>query len=132
MAALPAKAISALYFAALGLGFIFFEITMIQRLVLLPRVPDVLADGDARVDPRVHRARRAAQQAARAGAGSMPACSWCSSRSRSFYDVRARPLTDSLLDQSLAVRVLVALLVLAPLGLCLGMFMPLGLGLVGG
>ena len=31
---LPAKPMSALYFAALGLGFIFFEITMIQRLVL--------------------------------------------------------------------------------------------------
>ena len=31
---LPAKPLSALYFAALGLGFIFFEITMIQRLVL--------------------------------------------------------------------------------------------------
>ena len=30
---LPAKGISAVYFAALGLGFMFFEITMIQRLV---------------------------------------------------------------------------------------------------
>ena len=31
--ALPAKTTSAVYFAALGLGFMFFEITMIQRLV---------------------------------------------------------------------------------------------------
>ena len=31
--ALPAKGTSAVYFAALGLGFMFFEITMIQRLV---------------------------------------------------------------------------------------------------
>ena len=31
--ALPAKATSAVYFSALGLGFMFFEITMIQRLV---------------------------------------------------------------------------------------------------
>ena len=30
--ALPAKGISAVYFAALGLGFMLFEITMIQRL----------------------------------------------------------------------------------------------------
>ena len=29
----PAKGTSAVYFAALGLGFMFFEITMIQRLV---------------------------------------------------------------------------------------------------
>jgi hypothetical protein len=40
------------------------------------------------------------------------------------------PLTDGLLDQALGVRVVVALLVLAPLGLCLGMFMPLGLAAV--
>src|SRR4029079_12689897 len=31
--ALPAKGTSAVYFSALGLGFMFFEITMIQRLV---------------------------------------------------------------------------------------------------
>ena len=39
---------------------------------------------------------------------------------------------DATLDQSLTVRVLVALLVTAPLGMCLGMFMPLGLGVVSG
>ena len=48
-----------------------------------------------------------------------------------FYEMGLDSLTDSLLDQSLAVRVIVSLLVLAPLGLCLGMFMPLGLSLVG-
>ena len=39
-------------------------------------------------------------------------------------------ITDGLLGSALAVRVIVAFLVLAPLGLCLGMFMPLGLGAV--
>jgi len=39
---------------------------------------------------------------------------------------------DATLDQSLAIRVLIALLVTAPLGMCLGMFMPLGLGVVSG
>ena len=34
---LPRKGRSALYFASLGLGFMFFEITLIQRLVLFPR-----------------------------------------------------------------------------------------------
>jgi MFS family permease len=47
-----------------------------------------------------------------------------------FYETGLDSLTDSLLDQSLGLRVLVSLVVLAPLGLCLGMFMPLGLGLV--
>ncbi len=37
--ALPAKGTSAVYFAALGLGFMFFEITMIQRLVLFLGYP---------------------------------------------------------------------------------------------
>jgi len=41
-------------------------------------------------------------------------------------------LTDGLLGWPLAPRVLVAFLVLAPLGLCLGAFMPLGLGAVAG
>jgi hypothetical protein len=49
-----------------------------------------------------------------------------------FYAWGLDPLMDSALDQALAVRVLVALLVTAPLGLCLGMFMPLGLGVVSG
>jgi hypothetical protein len=47
-----------------------------------------------------------------------------------FYEFGLDNLTDSLLDESLFVRVVVSLIVLAPLGLCLGMFMPLGLGLV--
>ena len=47
-----------------------------------------------------------------------------------FYQFGLDPLTDSLLSTSLAVRVVVSLLVLAPLGICLGMFMPLGLARV--
>ncbi len=39
-------------------------------------------------------------------------------------------VTNQFLDQSLTVRVIVTLILLAPLGLCLGMFMPLGLGVV--
>jgi hypothetical protein len=42
---LPAKGTSAVYFAALGLGFMLYEITMIQ----------LLAHGHARLDPGVHR-----------------------------------------------------------------------------
>ena len=102
--ALPAKGISAVYFAALGLGFMFFEITMIQRLDALPRLSDVLAHRDARVDPRVHRARRAAEPALRrarrpdhADPARRPR-----RRSRVFYQFGLDPLTDSLLSTSLA------------------------------
>jgi hypothetical protein len=41
-------------------------------------------------------------------------------------------LTESLLSTGLAIRVMVAFVVLAPLGVTLGMFMPLGLGAVAG
>jgi hypothetical protein len=41
-------------------------------------------------------------------------------------------MTDALLSLAFALRVLIAFAVLAPLGLCLGMFMPLGLERVSG
>ena len=37
--ALPRKGVSAVYFAALGFGFMFFEVTMIQRLILFLGYP---------------------------------------------------------------------------------------------
>jgi MFS family permease len=47
-----------------------------------------------------------------------------------YYEFGLDDLTTSLLDQTLFIRVVVSLAVLAPLGFCLGMFMPLGLSLV--
>jgi MFS family permease len=49
-----------------------------------------------------------------------------------FYQFGLNDLTESLLSEALAVRVIVSLLVLAPLGFILGMFMPLGLSVVAG
>ena len=46
-----------------------------------------------------------------------------------FYAAGLDPATDALLSNGLPVRVAFAIAVLAPLGLCLGVFMPLGLGL---
>jgi hypothetical protein len=45
-----------------------------------------------------------------------------------FYLFGLTPLTNALLSPPLAVRILITLAVLAPLGVCLGMFMPIGLG----
>ena len=42
------------------------------------------------------------------------------------------PLTDALLSLPLAFRIVATFVMLAPLGLCLGMFMPLGLRAVSG
>ena len=47
-----------------------------------------------------------------------------------FYEFALTPLTDGLLGLPLAARVPIAFVLLAPLGLCLGTFMPLGLGAV--
>jgi MFS family permease len=49
-----------------------------------------------------------------------------------FYELGLTPMTDALLSLPFGARVLVAFVVLAPLGICLGAFMPLGLGAVAG
>ncbi len=128
---LPAKGISAVYFAALGLGFMFFEITMIQRLVRFLGYPTysltvtlasilVFTGIGALISKRFADRRWL-----------MPLILGVLLVITIFYEMGLDSLTDSLLDQSLAIRVIVSLTVLAPLGLCLGMFMPLGLSLVG-
>ena len=129
--ALPHKGISALYFAALGLGFILFEITMIQRLVLFLGYPTysltvtlasllVFTGLGALLSNRFTAQARTVVAVVFAALCALTA----------FYEFGLDRVTNGLLDQSLAVRVVVALAVLAPLGLCLGMFMPLGLGVV--
>jgi hypothetical protein len=129
--ALPAKGTSGVYFAALGLGFMFFEITMIQRLVLFLGYPTysltvtlasilVFTGIGALASRRLAAWRRSPLPLILAVLGGLTV----------FYRFGLDPLTESLLSSSLGVRVLVAVLVLAPLGLCLGMFMPLGLATV--
>ena len=130
---LPRKRLSALYFALLGLGFIFFEVTLIQRLTLFLGYPTysltvtlmavlVFTGIGAYLSERVKdRPRRA-----------VPVLAAAISGLTLFYLLGLTPLTDALLPWPLAARILVALGVLAPLGLCLGMFMPLGIGVVAG
>lgn len=129
--ALPAKGSSVGYFAALGLGFMLFEITMIQRLTEFLGYPTysltvtlasilVFTGIGAMVSGRF---TDRAPVALRVVLGLLAALSLA-------YRFGLDPLTDGLLDQALGVRVVVALLVLAPLGLCLGTFMPLGLAAV--
>jgi hypothetical protein len=129
---LPGKGISAVYFAALGLGFMFFEITMIQRLTrflgyptysLTVTLASILVStgiGALLSQRYLHRADRL-----------MPALLVALAALTCFYQFALDPLTDALLTNGLAVRVIFSLAVLAPLGLCLGMFMPLGLARVG-
>jgi hypothetical protein len=132
-AALPFKATSSVYFACLGLGFMFYEITMIQRLVLFLGFPTlsltvtlaailVFTGGGAILSNRF--ADRPRQV--------MPLLLAALLGLTVFYQFGLPSLTSSFLTQELPVRIILSLAVLAPLGVCLGMFMPLGLRLVSG
>jgi hypothetical protein len=127
---LPGKGVSAVYFAALGLGFMFYEITMIQRLVRFLGYPTysltvtlasilVFTGLGALISKRFDGKRWL-----------MPVLLAVLAAITLFYEFGLEHLSENLLDQSFAIRVIVSLIVLAPLGLCLGMFMPLGLGMV--
>ena len=131
-AKLPHKSMSALYFATLGLGFMFFEITLIQRLILFLGYPTysltvtlmsllIFLGIGALLSGRIAQPAKALPYLL----GAILALS-------AFYLFGLRPVTESLLGLPLAVRVPIAFLLLAPLGICLGMFMPLGLGAVSG
>ncbi len=128
---LPRKGRSAVYFASLGFGFIFFEITLIQRLVLFLGYPTysltvtlmsllIFAGIGALISGRQkERVRRL-----------IPVLAVVITALSAFYLFGLSPLTTSLMTLPLAARILIAFAVMAPLGLCLGMFMPLGLGAV--
>jgi len=130
---LPRKRRSALYFTALGLGFMFFEITLIQRLVLFLGYPTysltvtlaaiLLSTGVGALLSSRYQAR--AGHAAWVLLGALAVLTL-------FYEVGLTPMTDALLGRPFGARVVVAFGVLAPLGVCLGAFMPLGLGAVAG
>ena len=132
-ARLPAKASSATYFACLGLGFMFYEITMIQRLVQFLGYPTIsltvtLAAILISTGVGALASKRFASDPRRALAGLLAVLAVLTV----FYRLALDNLTESLLDQSVFVRIVVSVVVLVPLGLCLGMFMPLGLGVVAG
>jgi hypothetical protein len=127
---LPKKGLSAVFFAGVGFGFIFFEITLMQMLNLFLGFPTysltitlmallVLTGLGALLSQRVpERLRR----------GAIPALLVVLGGLCLFYLLGLTPMTDALLSLPLAARILITILVLAPLGLCFGMFMPLGLG----
>jgi spermidine synthase len=130
---LPRKGRSALYFTAIGLGFMFFEITLIQRLTLFLGYPTysltvtlasilVFTGVGAYLSGRYpHRANQVSVLLISVLAVLTV-----------FYQFGLPPITDALLGWPLGGRLLLSFIVLAPLGVCLGHFMPLGLGAVAG
>jgi hypothetical protein len=130
---MPAKGVSAVYFAALGLGFMFFEFKMIQRLVRFHGYPTysltvTLASILVFTGIGALISKRFADRPTRV----LPILFAVLAALTLFYVLALDDVTDSLITASLGLRVAAAVALLAPLGLVLGMFMPLGLGLVGG
>ena len=128
VAAQPARGTAALYFASIGLGFMLIEITMIQRLTLLLGYPTysltvtlasilVSTGVGALLSPRLASRTDHPLVVLWVVLGALTL----------FYQFGLDALTDALLPSGLAVRVAAAIIVLVPMGVCLGMFMPLGL-----
>jgi hypothetical protein len=124
-----------LYFFAIGLAFLFIEIAFIQKFILfldhpLYAVATVLTAflvfaglGSASITHLRKDADRPSRLAGKAVAGILVL--------GFAYSLLLGPLCDSLMTLSLASRVLVSILLIAPLAFCMGMPFPLGLGRVG-
>jgi hypothetical protein len=123
---LPGKWVSALFFAAIGFGFMFFEVTLMQLLNLFLGYPTyaltvtllsllVFTGVGALLSSRLGNRRHTVMVLLLAISGLT-----------AFYVLGLTPLTDALLGLPIAVRVPIAFVLLAPLGVCLGLFMPLG------
>ena len=131
--AMPAKGSSAVYFAALGLAFMLYEVTMIQRLTEYLGFPTYsLTVTLASILVFTGLGALLSNRFADNPKGVIGPLLAVLVLLTVFYRFALTPITDATLSAPFAVRVLLAFVILAPLGLCLGMFMPLGLRTVGG
>jgi predicted membrane-bound spermidine synthase len=125
---MPLKGTSSVYFAALGLGFMFIEVAVIQKLTLLLGYPTyalsvtlfglLVSSGiGSYLSSRYEGPRSRLLMGAIGGLAAVV-----------LLAITALPsLIDAFVGQALAVRIFVAMCFIAPAGLCLGIFMPLGL-----
>jgi spermidine synthase len=130
---IPHKTSTAIYFAALGLGFMFIEVSLIQRLTLFLGYPThsltvtlfalLWSTGvGSLLSERVMGAWRGALVGYGAALLLLVV----------FYETSLTPIVHAAIGWPFGVRVAATVLLLAPLGLCLGAFMPLGLHAVAG
>jgi hypothetical protein len=130
-ALLPHKAPAIAYFSALGLGFMFFEIALIQKLTLFLGYPTYTLTVTLLT------------LLVCSGIGSFSTEWYIEARNRAlpvlvgvlialtlFYAFGFDPVAHALVGRPLAFRIALAAVMLAPLGLGLGAFMPLGLATV--
>ncbi len=129
---IPHKASAGVFFAALGMGFMLIEVTLIQRLTLFLGYPTyslsitlfsilIFTGIGSMLSDRFERPQQL-----------LPAMLGVLFVLVLFYAFGLGPLVESLIGTPFPVRVALCLVILAPLGLCLGTFMPLGLRTVAG
>jgi spermidine synthase len=125
---IPHKANAGIYFAALGLGFMFFEVCLIQKLTLFLGYPTysltvtlfallIFTAVGSLLSSR-YSARRG-----RALLGLLSALLLLVL----LYRLGMPLVVDAFVGSVFPVRIALAVLLLAPLGFCLGAFMPIGL-----
>lgn len=125
---IPFKGRAALYFASLGLGFMFLEVSLMQKLVLFLGFPTYSLTVTLFA------------LLVFSGLGSLASERYGASPARALPQLVATlaavvalwifvlpHATDLLLAAPLPARIAVAVALIAPLGLCLGAFMPIGL-----
>ncbi|HVW23807.1 MAG TPA: hypothetical protein VHC69_00460 [Polyangiaceae bacterium] len=125
---MPLKGASSVYFAALGVGFMFIEVAVMQKLTLLLGYPTyslsvtlfglLVSSGiGSYLSSRYEGTRRRLLVFALGGLAAVV-----------LMAIAVLPaIIDAVVGQALVVRILVAMCFIAPAGLCLGVFMPLGL-----
>jgi len=127
-AQIPYKGYAAVYFAALGLGFMFFEISLIQKLTLFLGYPTysltvtlfallVFTGLGSLASGAYHRGQNRTLMVLLA----------CLSGLMLFYEFGLSPAINAFVGAPLPVRIALAITFIAPLGLILGTFMPVGL-----
>jgi hypothetical protein len=130
---IPHKANVAAYFAALGIGFMFVEVPLIQRLTLLLGYPTrslsvtlfglLLSTGIGSLLSTRYR------HAPLRALGVLIAILFVL---LGLWHLVSPRVVEAALGYPLPVRIAVALLLMAPIGVCLGGFLPTGLGVVFG
>lgn len=128
---LPGRFAFLAYFAALGAGFIFAEISFVQRFLLflghpLYSLSVILFSFLTAAGVGAHLSERLPAVPRRV----LPALVGVLTLLVAAYVVLTPPLFDALLATSLAVRIAITVLLCAPLGGLLGMFFPYGIRLL--
>jgi hypothetical protein len=132
-ASLPYKRRTALYFSSVGLGFMFFEICLIQKLTLFLGYPTrsltvtlaslLVFTGLGSMLSGLYRNHRD---------GALAALLLVTGIVTIAYLVGLDAVTQAYIGADVITRIYVAAVLIAPLGLALGGFLPLGLATVAG